>query len=479
TVVIVSKNFFFFKFYYRNIALILVNCRADLLNLPKDLNHVKVRFSNIDEMIYYYKTIIPSNRDLKALIYFYGGALLFKLMKSTSSSKLEKTTNENALSKHVTDMLEKIRKELECRKNFEKGLALKNEGKYKEAYSYFRKDSNFCSIPRTILMKGICLLEMGREKEAVMDSIFALRNLGQYSGFSALLNILEYKIRCGHVIHATDMAISFQFIHRSIDECDKNTLQGIKQRGLYYLSNIFKGHSLIFQKKYKEAIPFLEQAESIVSIKSGLTSIILLLLYFISKNYENVFILGNEIFKKQEKYLKLAIYLYAMSKFYTKQLRSAMKNFERIEISCWRDYTRVKLLDGLIFDADDSMKKRKMPKFLAWYYRNALLLAKDNEQMLGHIWTKLGVLNYWHNNLVEAVKCFDLAVQFTGENIWTHNFLCILVLRSAACDKLGMVKEAKEDRRAVRKIYFEVFKKTPEGKPYEKELSVVQTWFGW
>ncbi|KAB7502584.1 hypothetical protein Anas_07644, partial [Armadillidium nasatum] len=249
-----------------NIALILVNCRADLLNLPKDLNHVKRSFSNIDEMLYYYKTIIPSNRDLKALIYFYGGALLLKLMKSTSSSKLETTTNEK-----VTDMFEKIRKEIECRKNFDKGVSLKLEGKYKEAYSCFRKDSFFCSIPRTSLMKGICLLEMGREKEAMMHSIFALRNLGQYSGFSALLNILEYKIRCGNVIHAMDMTISLEFIHRSIDESDRKVLQGIKQRGLYYLNNIFKGHSLIFQKKYKEAIPFLEEAERIVSIKSGLT----------------------------------------------------------------------------------------------------------------------------------------------------------------------------------------------------------------
>ncbi|RXG72425.1 hypothetical protein Avbf_07823, partial [Armadillidium vulgare] len=65
------------------IALILVNCRADLLNLPPDLNHVKRNFTDIFEMILFYKNLIPFNPHLKALFYIYGGALLYKLTVST------------------------------------------------------------------------------------------------------------------------------------------------------------------------------------------------------------------------------------------------------------------------------------------------------------------------------------------------------------------------------------------------------------
>ncbi|RXG53140.1 hypothetical protein Avbf_13517 [Armadillidium vulgare] len=317
------------------IALILVNCRADLLNLPRDLNHVKRNFTDIFEMILFYKNLIPFNPHLKALFYIYGGALLYKLTVSTSSTTPKKKTfskYQNEMEKNIAEIIETTER------NHKEGNCLYFDEKYEEAYSFFNETSSVCIFPRSLVMRGICLRHMGRYKEAIMDSIFGLRNLGIYQGFPPLLNILECEITSGDVMHTMDVATSFEFNYRQLNKTQKDLLMDIRLRGHYFLSNIFKSHSLIFKKKFKEAIPFLEEAEKIVLIKSGYTSVILLLLYFISKKYEDVFNLGNEILENCNVYRSLVYYLLAMSAFYTKQLRLAMKYFEEIKICNCRLY---------------------------------------------------------------------------------------------------------------------------------------------
>ncbi|KAL7633998.1 UNVERIFIED_CONTAM: hypothetical protein RMT77_015959 [Armadillidium vulgare] len=300
-------------------------------------------------------------------------------------------------------------------------------------------------------MRGICLRHMGRYKEAIMDSIFGLRNLGIYQGFPPLLNILECEITSGDVMHTMDVATSFEFNYRQLNKTQKDLLMDIRLRGHYFLRNIFKSHSLIFKKKFKEAIPFLEEAEKIVLIKSGYTSVILLLLYFVSKKYEDVFNLGNKILENRNVYRSLVYYLLAMSAFYTKQLRLAMKYFEETKICNFVDYTRIKILSNLIHTGDDLMKDSKMEKELGWHYRRAITLVEDNEQMLAHIWKKLGVINFVNGDYKEAVECLSRSIDLDGESKYEKYITYMLVVRSVAYDKLGMVNEAKEDRKDVHK----------------------------
>ncbi|KAL7633996.1 UNVERIFIED_CONTAM: hypothetical protein RMT77_015957 [Armadillidium vulgare] len=430
------------------IALILVNCRADLLNLPRDLNHVKRNFTNIFEMILFYKNLIPFNPHLKALFYIYGGALLYKLTVSTSSTTPRKKTfskYQNEMEKNIAELIETTER------NHKEGSCLYFDEKYEEAYSFFNEISSVCIFPSALVMRGICLRHMRRYREAIMDSIFGLRNLGTYQGFPSLLNILQCKITSGDVIHAMDVATSFEFNHRQLNKTQKHSLMDIRLRGHYFLSNIFQSHSFIFQKKYTDAIPFLEEAEKVVLIKSGYTSVILLLLYFVSKKYEDVFNLGNEILENCNVYRSLVYYLLAMSAFYTKQLRLAMKYFEEIKICNLVDYTRIKILSNLIHTGDDLMKDSKMEKELGWHYRRAITLVEDNEQILAHIYKKLGVINFVNGDYKEAVECLSRSIDLDGENKNEKYITCMLVVRSVAYDKLGMVNEAKEDRKDVHK----------------------------
>ncbi|KAB7502585.1 hypothetical protein Anas_07646, partial [Armadillidium nasatum] len=178
------------------IALILVNCRADLLNLPRDLNHVKRHFTDIFEMILFYKNLIPFNPHLKALFYIYGGALLYKLTVSTSST----IPKEKTFSKYQNEMEKKIAEIIETtERNHKEGSCAYFDEKYEEAYSFFNEISSVCIFPRSLVMRGICLRHMGRYKEAIMDSIFGLRNLGTYQGFPPLLNILECEVTRGEI----------------------------------------------------------------------------------------------------------------------------------------------------------------------------------------------------------------------------------------------------------------------------------------
>ncbi|KAL7633997.1 UNVERIFIED_CONTAM: hypothetical protein RMT77_015958 [Armadillidium vulgare] len=430
------------------IALILVNCRADLLNLPRDLNHVKRNFTDIFEMILFYKNLIPFNPHLKALFYIYGGALLYKLTVSTSSTTMDKKDSskyEDEVMENVTEIVGRNEE------NEKKGFRAYFEGKYEEAYSFFNEASCVCIFPMALVMRGICLRHMGRYKEAIMDFVFALRNLSSYHAYLAYLNLSEYKITSGKVIQAMDVAISLEFCHRPANKTHNDTLQDIKLRGHNFLSNIFQSHSFIFQKKYKDAIPFLEEAEKVVLMKSGHTSVILLLLYFVSKKYEDVFNLGNEILEYRNVYRSLIYYLLAMSAFYTKQLRLAMMCFEEIKICNLVDYTRIKILSNLIHTGDDLMKDSKVEKELGWHYRRAITLAEDNEKMLAHIYKKLGVINFVNGDYKEAVECLSRSIDLDGENKYEKYITYMLVVRSVAYDKLGMVNEAKEDRKDVHK----------------------------